>query len=43
MIYTIVLKDGREFNFADYEYMKAWWMTHAKTGLLSHVEVRDPV
>jgi len=39
--YRLHLKDDRYIQFIDYEYMRSWWMTHAKTGLLSHVEVID--
>ena len=40
--YKLYLTDGRWFVFADYEYMKAWWHAHAKTGLLDYIEVIDP-
>jgi len=39
--YMIVLKDDRTFTFKDYEYMKSWWATHAKSGLLEFVEIID--
>ncbi|QIN96848.1 hypothetical protein [Synechococcus phage S-N03] len=39
--YRLHLKDGRTFDFLDYQYLKAWWMTHAKQGLLHVVEVLD--
>lgn len=39
--YRLHLKDGRYIQFLDYEYMRAWWMTHAKTGLLDTVVVID--
>lgn len=39
--YRIYLKDDRYIQFLDYEYMRAWWMAHKKTGLLSHVDVID--
>jgi len=39
--YRLHLKDGRSIQFLDYEYMRSWWMVHAKTGLLDNVEVID--
>ena len=39
--YRIYLTDGRFFDFLDYEYMRAWWMHHKHTGLLSTTEVID--
>ena len=40
-IYRVYVKDGRYIDFHDYEYMRAWWMTHAKQGVLHKVEVLD--
>ena len=37
--YEIVLKEGRKIRLDNYEVVRAFWVQHCASGLLSHVDV----
>ena len=39
--YIIHFNDERQMKFEDYEYLRSFWMTHAKQKLFSHVTIHD--